>query len=161
LASIAVSTSVLPRTSNCNRRAPAEWSHQGKQVRSFVSEERRGNCSKTPRAFKQTVNFDYIKFTFPRGALTLHLTRPRRVCCSKKRDFSVIGILAGWLAGQITKGRGFGLLGDLIVGIVGSFLGSFIFGLLGIGAYSLLGRLVMSVVGAIVLLWLIRLIKKA
>jgi uncharacterized membrane protein YeaQ/YmgE (transglycosylase-associated protein family) len=73
----------------------------------------------------------------------------------------LIGILAGWLAGQITKGRGFGLLGDLIVGILGSLLGSFIFGLLGIAAYSLLGRLVMSVVGAIVLLWLIRLIKKA
>lgn len=73
----------------------------------------------------------------------------------------LIGILAGWLAGQITKGRGFGLLGDLIVGILGSLLGSFIFGLLGIAAYSLLGRLVMAVVGAIVLLWLIRLIKKA
>jgi uncharacterized membrane protein YeaQ/YmgE (transglycosylase-associated protein family) len=38
----------------------------------------------------------------------------------------VVGILAGWLAGQITKGRGFGLLGDLIVGILGSLLGSFI-----------------------------------
>jgi len=73
----------------------------------------------------------------------------------------LIGILAGWLAGQITKGRGFGLLGDLIVGILGSLLGSFIFGLLGIAAYGLLGRLVMAVVGAIVLLWLIRLIKRA
>jgi uncharacterized membrane protein YeaQ/YmgE (transglycosylase-associated protein family) len=73
----------------------------------------------------------------------------------------LVGILAGWLAGQITKGRGFGLLGDLIVGILGSLLGSFIFGLLGIFAYGLLGRLVMAVVGAIVLLWLIRLIKKA
>jgi uncharacterized membrane protein YeaQ/YmgE (transglycosylase-associated protein family) len=73
----------------------------------------------------------------------------------------LIGILAGWLAGQIYKGRGFGVLGDLIVGILGSLLGSFIFGLLGIAAYSLLGRLVMAVVGAIVLLWLIRVIKKA
>src|SRR5579863_1077466 len=73
----------------------------------------------------------------------------------------LIGVLAGWLAGQITKGRGFGLLGDLIVGILGSLLGSFLFGLIGIGAYSLLGRLVLSVVGAIVLLWLIRLVKRA
>jgi len=73
----------------------------------------------------------------------------------------LIGILAGWLAGQIYKGRGFGLLGDLIVGIVGSFLGSFIFGLLGIAAYGVLGRLVMAVVGAIVLLWLIHIIKKS
>jgi uncharacterized membrane protein YeaQ/YmgE (transglycosylase-associated protein family) len=73
----------------------------------------------------------------------------------------LIGILAGWVAGQITKGRGFGVLGDLIVGILGSLLGSFIFGLLGIAAYSLLGRLVMAVVGAIILLWLMRFIKKA
>ncbi len=73
----------------------------------------------------------------------------------------LVGILAGWLAGQITKGRGFGVLGDLIVGILGSLLGSFLFGMLGILAYGLLGRLVMSVIGAIVLLWLIRLFKKA
>lgn len=73
----------------------------------------------------------------------------------------LIGILAGWLAGQITKGSGFGLLGDLIVGILGSLLGSFLFGLFGIVAFSLIGRLVMAVLGAIVLLWLIRKIKKA
>lgn len=72
----------------------------------------------------------------------------------------LIGILAGWIAGKITKGSGFGLLGDLVVGVVGSLLGSFIFGLLGLGAYTLLGRLVVAVVGAIVLLWLIRVIKK-
>jgi uncharacterized membrane protein YeaQ/YmgE (transglycosylase-associated protein family) len=73
----------------------------------------------------------------------------------------LLGIVAGWLAGQITKGSGFGLLGDLVVGVIGSLLGSFIFGLLGLGAYSLLDRLVVSVVGAVVLLWLIRVIKKA
>jgi uncharacterized membrane protein YeaQ/YmgE (transglycosylase-associated protein family) len=72
----------------------------------------------------------------------------------------VIGILAGWIAGKITKGRGFGLLGDLVVGVIGSLLGSLIFGLLGLGAYTLLGRLVVAVVGAIALLWLIRVIKK-
>jgi uncharacterized membrane protein YeaQ/YmgE (transglycosylase-associated protein family) len=73
----------------------------------------------------------------------------------------LLGMLAGWLAGQITKGSGFGLLGDLVVGIVGSLLGSFLFGLIGIVAYGLVGRLAMAVIGAIVLLWLIRLIKKA
>ena len=73
----------------------------------------------------------------------------------------LIGLLAGWLAGKITRGRGFGVLGDLIVGILGSLLGSFLFGLIGIVAYGLLGRLVLSVAGAIVLLWLIRLIKTA
>jgi uncharacterized membrane protein YeaQ/YmgE (transglycosylase-associated protein family) len=73
----------------------------------------------------------------------------------------LIGVLAGWLAGRLTKGRGFGVLGDLIVGILGSLLGSFLFGLIGIVAYGLLGRMVLSVVGSIILLWLIRLIKRA
>jgi uncharacterized membrane protein YeaQ/YmgE (transglycosylase-associated protein family) len=73
----------------------------------------------------------------------------------------LIGILAGWLAGLITKGRGFGLVGDLIVGILGSLLGSFIFGIIGIAAYGLVGRLVLSIVGAIIFLWLLRLIKRA
>lgn len=72
----------------------------------------------------------------------------------------VIGILAGWIAGKIMKGHGFGVLGDLVVGIVGALLGSFVFGLLGIGAYGLIGRLVISVIGALILLWLIRLIKR-
>jgi uncharacterized membrane protein YeaQ/YmgE (transglycosylase-associated protein family) len=72
----------------------------------------------------------------------------------------LLGILAGWLAGKITKGRGFGLLGDLIVGVVGSLLGSFLFGLIGIMAYGLLGRLLISIVGAIILLWLVRMIRR-
>ena len=72
----------------------------------------------------------------------------------------VIGILAGWIAGKIMRGSGFGVLGDLIVGVIGSLLGSFIFGLLGLGAYGLIGRLVVAVIGALILLWLIRLIKR-
>jgi uncharacterized membrane protein YeaQ/YmgE (transglycosylase-associated protein family) len=72
----------------------------------------------------------------------------------------LIGILAGWIAGKITKGSGFSLLGDLVVGVVGSLLGSLIFGVLGLGAYTLVGRLVVAVVGAVVFLWLIRVIKK-
>jgi uncharacterized membrane protein YeaQ/YmgE (transglycosylase-associated protein family) len=71
-----------------------------------------------------------------------------------------IGLLAGWLAGQITKGRGFGILGDLIVGVIGSLLGSFVFGLLGIYAESLVGRLILAVVGAILLLYLIRFVRR-
>jgi uncharacterized membrane protein YeaQ/YmgE (transglycosylase-associated protein family) len=71
----------------------------------------------------------------------------------------ILGILAGWIAGKITRGSGFGLLGDLVVGIIGSLVGSFVFGMLGLGAYGLLGRLVVAVIGAVILLWLIRLIK--
>ena len=73
----------------------------------------------------------------------------------------LIGILAGWLAGQIVKGRGMGVLVDLIVGIVGAVLGGWVFALLGLGAYGLIGRLVMAVVGAVILLLLVRLIKRA
>jgi uncharacterized membrane protein YeaQ/YmgE (transglycosylase-associated protein family) len=72
----------------------------------------------------------------------------------------LIGILAGWIASLIVKGRGLGLLMDLLLGIVGAVLGGFVFGLLGIFAYSLLGRLVMSVVGAVLLLLLVRAIKR-
>jgi uncharacterized membrane protein YeaQ/YmgE (transglycosylase-associated protein family) len=73
----------------------------------------------------------------------------------------LIGILAGWLAGQIVKGRGMGVVVDLIVGIIGSLLGGFVFGLLGLAAYGLIGRLVMAVVGAVLLLLLVRVIKRA
>ena len=73
----------------------------------------------------------------------------------------IIGILAGWIAGKIMRGKGYGLLGDLIIGVIGSLLGSFVFGLVGLGAYGLIGRLIVAVVGAVILLWLIRVIKKA
>ncbi len=75
--------------------------------------------------------------------------------------FLVIGLLAGWLAGNIMKGGGFGLVGDLVVGVIGAFLGGWIFSLLGIASYGLLGMLIMALVGALVLLFLIRLVKTA
>ncbi len=71
----------------------------------------------------------------------------------------LIGVVAGWLAGQITKGRGFGWLGNLIVGVIGSLLGSFVFGLIGIAAYGLMGRLVMATFGAVMLLALLNFIR--
>ncbi len=74
--------------------------------------------------------------------------------------FVIVGLVAGWLAGRIMKGRGFGLVGNLIVGVVGAFLGAYIFEFLGIPASSLLASLVMSVIGAVVLLYLIRFVKK-
>jgi uncharacterized membrane protein YeaQ/YmgE (transglycosylase-associated protein family) len=73
----------------------------------------------------------------------------------------IIGIIAGWLAGQLWKGGGFGLLGDLVIGVLGAVLGGWVFGLMGIGAYGLAGRLVVSVIGALILLALIRLIRRA
>lgn len=66
--------------------------------------------------------------------------------------FLLIGLAAGWLAGQIMKGGGSGLVGDLVMGVIGSILGGFLFGLLGLSATGLLGSLVTATVGAIVLI---------
>ena len=60
--------------------------------------------------------------------------------------FIIIGIVAGWLAGKIMRGAGFGLLGDLVIGIIGALLGGFIFGQLGISAGGLLGSLITATV---------------
>ena len=74
--------------------------------------------------------------------------------------FLVIGVAAGFLAGKIMRGAGYGLVGDLIVGVIGSFIGVWVFGLLGIAAGGILGLLVASVVGALLLLYVLRLAKK-
>jgi uncharacterized membrane protein YeaQ/YmgE (transglycosylase-associated protein family) len=75
--------------------------------------------------------------------------------------FLLIGLAAGWLAGRVMKGKGYGLIGDLVIGVVGAFLGGWIFGLLHISAGGLLGLLVTAFVGALVLVWLLRLMKRA
>jgi uncharacterized membrane protein YeaQ/YmgE (transglycosylase-associated protein family) len=74
--------------------------------------------------------------------------------------FLIIGIVAGWAAGKVMRGRGFGLLGDLAVGIVGAIIGGFIFRLLGMVGASLLAELVTAFIGAVILLWLISTIKR-
>ncbi|OGK08344.1 MAG: transglycosylase [Candidatus Riflebacteria bacterium RBG_13_59_9] len=74
--------------------------------------------------------------------------------------FLVVGIVAGWLAGRIMRGGGFGLVGDLIVGVIGAFLGGWLFGVLGISVGGTLGLLVTAVVGAMALLFVVRLIKQ-
>jgi uncharacterized membrane protein YeaQ/YmgE (transglycosylase-associated protein family) len=71
----------------------------------------------------------------------------------------VIGILAGFLAGKIMRGRGFGILVDLLLGIVGSMIGGFVFGVLGLYSAGLVGQLVVATVGAMLLLFLVRQLK--
>jgi uncharacterized membrane protein YeaQ/YmgE (transglycosylase-associated protein family) len=73
----------------------------------------------------------------------------------------IIGAIAGWLAGTLVKGRGFGLIVDIVVGIVGAVIGGWVFGLLGIGAWGLTGRLAIATVGAVILLVIIKAIKSA
>jgi uncharacterized membrane protein YeaQ/YmgE (transglycosylase-associated protein family) len=75
--------------------------------------------------------------------------------------FIIIGAVAGWLAGMIMRGRGFGLFGNILVGVIGGFLGGFIFGLIGIGGGGLIGSLITALVGAIVLLAIIGAVKKS
>ncbi len=75
--------------------------------------------------------------------------------------FLLIGLAAGWLASQIMKGGGSGLLGDLIMGVIGSILGGFLFGLLGLSATGLLGSLITATVGAIVLIAGLRAINRS
>jgi uncharacterized membrane protein YeaQ/YmgE (transglycosylase-associated protein family) len=68
---------------------------------------------------------------------------------------ALIGICAGWLAGQIFKGSGFGLTGNLIVGVLGAILGGLLFGILGFQATNTLGKLISATVGAVLLLVLL------
>lgn len=75
--------------------------------------------------------------------------------------FLIIGAVAGWLAGLLMKGRGFGIIGNIIVGCIGALLGGFLFGLVGIsGGGGLIGSLITALIGAIILLLIISLIKK-
>jgi len=75
--------------------------------------------------------------------------------------FILIGAAAGWLAGQLFKG-GFGLVGDIIVGVIGAFIGAWLFGVLKIApASGLIGSLIVATIGAIVLLSVLRLFKRA
>jgi len=68
----------------------------------------------------------------------------------------LIGLVSGWLAGMISRGGGFGLVSDLVIGVIGSFIGGFVFNLIGISAYGTIGSIISSTIGAIILLKVIR-----
>lgn len=76
--------------------------------------------------------------------------------------FLIIGAVAGWLAGLIVKGFGFGLIGNIVVGIVGAFIAGWLFPALGISLGSgIIASIIHAAIGAIILLVLIRLVKQA
>ncbi len=76
--------------------------------------------------------------------------------------FLIVGLIAGWLAGQVMKGGGYGLVGDMIVGVIGALLGGWLFGRLGIGiGYGLIGSIIVAFIGAVILIFLLRVIKRA
>ncbi|RJG13783.1 GlsB/YeaQ/YmgE family stress response membrane protein [Pseudomonas cavernicola] len=76
--------------------------------------------------------------------------------------FLIIGAIAGWIAGKLMQGGGFGLVGNLVVGIVGAVIGGHLFRYLGVSAGGgVIGSLLTAVIGAVVLLFIVGLIKKA
>jgi len=74
--------------------------------------------------------------------------------------FLIIGAVAGWLAGTLMKGGGFGLIGNIVVGILGAVIGGWVFGLLGISAGGMIGSIVMATAGAAILLYFVGMLKK-
>lgn len=68
----------------------------------------------------------------------------------------IVGLIAGFLAGRVMRGRGYGLVGDMVVGLVGAVIGGFVFGLLVTGDYGLLGSIVVAFLGACLLIWVMR-----
>jgi len=72
----------------------------------------------------------------------------------------VIGALAGWISGFITKRSGFGPVGNIIVGIAGALIAQFAFGKLGITAHGFIGQLIFAVIGALVFVYLLSFIKR-
>jgi uncharacterized membrane protein YeaQ/YmgE (transglycosylase-associated protein family) len=76
----------------------------------------------------------------------------------------IVGAIAGWLAGTVVRGRGFGLIGDIVVGILGAFLASWLLPRLGVGSLGLgggwIGSILFAFIGAVILLLLVRLIRR-
>ncbi len=75
--------------------------------------------------------------------------------------FIIIGLVAGWLAGVIMKGGGYGVVGDIVVGIFGAVLGGWLFSAMGVATGGLLGAIIVATIGAIILIALLRVIKRA
>lgn len=74
----------------------------------------------------------------------------------------IIGAIAGWLAGSLIKGGGFGLIGDIVVGIVGAFIGGWLAGVLGISiGGGLIASIITATAGAIALILLLRVVRRA
>jgi len=73
----------------------------------------------------------------------------------------VVGLIAGWLAGKVMKGGGYGVVMDIVLGILGGIVGGFVFGLLELHAGGPIGSIIVSTVGAVILVWITRLLKRA
>jgi uncharacterized membrane protein YeaQ/YmgE (transglycosylase-associated protein family) len=75
--------------------------------------------------------------------------------------FLLVGLVAGWLAGKLMKGSGYGVIGDIVLGVVGAFVGGFLFRLIGISTYGTIGAVIVATIGAMVLVALVRALRRA
>jgi len=77
-------------------------------------------------------------------------------------EWIIVGLVAGWLAGQVMRGGGYGVIVDIILGMVGGIVGGWVFGQLGIWpGGGIIGSLIVAFVGAVILVGITRLIKRA
>ena len=74
--------------------------------------------------------------------------------------FLLIGLIAGWLAGILMKGRGFGILGNILVGVIGAAFGGWLFGVVGLATYTRAGAFMMALIGAMAFLALVSVVKR-
>ena len=76
--------------------------------------------------------------------------------------FLLIGAVAGWLAGLIVKGFGFGLIGNIVVGVLGAFIAGYVFPAIGVSlGAGIVGAIIHATIGAVILLLVVRVIKRA
>lgn len=75
--------------------------------------------------------------------------------------FLIIGAIAGWLAGTLMRGDGFGLLGNIGVGVVGAIIGGFLLGLIGSETLGFIGSIISATAGAVLLLWVVDKVKNS
>lgn len=76
--------------------------------------------------------------------------------------FLIVGLVAGWLAGVLVKGGGFGVVGDIVVGVIGALIGGWLFSTLGASAGGgLVGSIIVATIGAVLLLFVVRMVKRA
>ena len=86
----------------------------------------------------------------------------RRIAMTGFLVWIIVGLIAGWLAGQVMKGGGYGILMDIVLGILGGLLGGWIFNMLGLWqGRGMIGSVIVAFIGAVILVWITRLIKRA
>ena len=72
----------------------------------------------------------------------------------------IVGLIAGWAAGKIMKGGGYGVIADIVLGILGAIIGGWVVGFLGFGGGGLIWSILVAILGAVILIWITRLLKR-